>query len=477
MKLSTKLGYGVGQAADGIKTSAFTTFMFFYYNQVLGLSGSLAGLAALLALLVDAVTDPMVGQYSDRFRSRWGRRHPFMVAGSVPFFFAMVALFSPPDGLSEIQLFSWMLIGAIVVRLMLTLFFVPHLSLGAEMVREYHERTSLVGYRVFFSYAGIVATSVIGFAVFFPATEQYPNGMLDPNSYTGFGIFTGMMGSCAMLIAIISTWKLIPNLIIPDANQGGRSAMLAFVTVFLTLKQHAFRVLFSVSLAFMVLSGVTQTLIIYVASYIFEFKPEHMALLAASVIIGIFMAPWLAQIISRRFDKKLALAICVTTGSFVAAFPFILYFMDLFKPLSITQRLILVFIGNGVSQGFMISYVIIIDSMLSDTVDEHELNTGRREEGLFFAARSLATKASFGLGSFFAGVALDFIQFPQGANPDNVPQAAIDKLALLAGPVSIVLFVSTILISSRYPLNALRHRQILKEIETKKAGEAQQAAS
>ncbi|MFT5033454.1 MAG: GPH family glycoside/pentoside/hexuronide:cation symporter, partial [Bacteroidia bacterium] len=103
MNLTTKLGYGVGQAADGIKTSAFTTFMFFYYNQVLGLSGSLAGAAALLALLVDAVTDPMVGQYSDRFRSRWGRRHPFMIAGSIPFCFAMVALFSPPAGLSEMQ--------------------------------------------------------------------------------------------------------------------------------------------------------------------------------------------------------------------------------------------------------------------------------------------------------------------------------------------------------------------------------------
>ncbi|MFT5560714.1 MAG: GPH family glycoside/pentoside/hexuronide:cation symporter [Litorivivens sp.] len=474
MNLTTKLGYGVGQAADGIKTSAFTTFMFFYYNQVLGLSGSLAGAAALLALLVDAVTDPMVGQYSDRFRSRWGRRHPFMIAGSIPFCFAMVALFSPPAGLSEMQLFGWMLGGAILVRLMLTLFFVPHLSLGAEMVRDYHERTKLVGYRVFFSYAGIVATSVLGFAVFFPATEQYPNGMLDPNSYTGFGVFTGVTATCAMLIAIFTTWKLIPGLAAPDENQNGRNAMLAFVTVFLTLKQHAFRVLFSVSLAFMVLSGVTQTLIIYVASYIFEFKPEHMALLAASVLVGIFLAPWLAQGISRRFDKKMALAICVTMGSTVAALPFILYFLDLFQPLSIVQRLTMVFVGNGISQGFMIAYVIVIDSMLSDTVDEHELNTGRREEGLFFAARSLATKASFGLGSFLAGVALDIIQFPQGANPDNVPQAAIDKLALLSGPISIVLFVATILISSRYPLNALRHRQILKEIEAKKVGSAKE---
>jgi Na+/melibiose symporter-like transporter len=166
LKLITKLSYGVGQLSDGVKQSAFSTFLFFYYNQVLGLPGSLAGMAALLALMVDAITDPMVGQLSDRFESRWGRRHPFMLAGAIPFGIAIVALFSPPDGLSQMQLFSWMLGGAIAVRLMLTLFFVPHLSLGAELATDYHGRTSLIGYRVFFTYAGILLISVIGLRCF-----------------------------------------------------------------------------------------------------------------------------------------------------------------------------------------------------------------------------------------------------------------------------------------------------------------------
>ena len=106
MNLLTKLSYGVGQLSDGVKQSAFTTFLFFYYNQVLGLSGSLAGMAALLALLADAITDPMIGQLSDRFQSRWGRRHPFMLAGAIPFGIAIVVLFTPPDGLDQIQLFA-----------------------------------------------------------------------------------------------------------------------------------------------------------------------------------------------------------------------------------------------------------------------------------------------------------------------------------------------------------------------------------
>ena len=171
MQFSIKLGYGVGQLSDGIKQSSFSTFLFFYYNQVLGLSGSLAGGAALIALMVDAFTDPMVGRWSDDFRSRWGRRHPFMLAGALSFGFAIIALFTPPAGLESHALFAWMLTFAIAVRIMLTLFFVPHLSLGAEMVTNYHEKTSLIGFRVFFTYAGVLLTSVIGFAVFFSSHQ------------------------------------------------------------------------------------------------------------------------------------------------------------------------------------------------------------------------------------------------------------------------------------------------------------------
>ena len=124
MKTMLKLGYGVGQTSSGVKNAAFAIFLFFYFNQVLGLSGSLAGMASLLALIVDAITDPMVGQLSDRYKSRWGRRHPFMLIGALPFGFAFYLLFAPPAGLTDTGLFTWMLGFAITVRIFLTFFFV-----------------------------------------------------------------------------------------------------------------------------------------------------------------------------------------------------------------------------------------------------------------------------------------------------------------------------------------------------------------
>ena len=465
LKLATKLSYGVGQLSDGVKQASFSTFLFFYYNQVLGLSASLAGVAALLALLVDAITDPMVGQLSDRFESRWGRRHPFMLAGAIPFGLAIVALFSPPDGLGQIALFGWMLGGAIAVRLMLTLFFVPHLSLGAELATDYYGRTSLIGYRVFFTYAGILLTTVIGFAVFFPPTAAFSNGLLNKASYPNFGIFCALMGSVAMLVCVFGTRGAIPTLRQPSAHTGESSVIWAFVDVFRTLRLDAFRVLFLAVLIFNTLAGTVQTLLIYVATYVFEFQPEQLAGLAASVVIGILFASFVAQKLSRRFDKKNALSICVVTAGLFAFSPQVLYFGGVLESMSITTKFAFVFTVNGISQIFFIAYIILLDSMLSDVIDEHELNTSKREEGLFFAARSFATKASYGLGSFFAGIGLDIIQFPQSASPETVPADSVLSLAILSGPVMFVLFTATVIVSSRYPLTAARHGDIMRAIE------------
>lgn len=461
MRFVEKAAYGVGQLSDGVKQAAFNTFLFFYYNQVLGLPGSLAGTAALLALVVDAFTDPMIGKFSDNFQSRWGRRHPFMLAGAVPFGLAIAALFAPPIGLEQIGLFGWMLAWTVAVRLMLTLFFVPHLSLGAELVKDYYQRTSLIGYRVFFTYSGILITSIVGFVFFFPKTEAYPNGMMNSANYAHFGVFCGLLGSVAMLVSVFSTRHTIPRLIQPAQRKRDElHPLLGFIAVFKQLQQQSFRSLFSATLLFNTMAGVVQTLLIYVASYVFGFGPEHLGVFSLSILLGIVLASPTAQFLSKRFDKKQALALCVTIGSLVGFSSIIISMLGLLDGVGVTSKLALVFITNGISQIFFIAYIILIDSMLSDTIDEHELNSGKREEGLFFSARSLATKASYGLGSFVAGVSLDIIRFPKGADLEAVSPDMVFKLSLIAGPVCMVFFIATVFLARNYSLNAKRHAEI-----------------
>lgn len=464
LTLPTKLAYGVGQIADGTKTAAFSTFLFFYYNQVLGLSGKLAGLAALLALIVDAFTDPMIGQYSDRFRSRFGRRHPFMFAGSIPFALALWLLFSPPAGLSQTALFAWMLGGAVFVRLLLTLFFVPHLSLGAEMVRDYHQRTELISYRMVATTVGVILTSIVGFAVFFPSTPEFENGMLNGENYPMFGLCAGLFASLAMLISVFGTRKTIPHLSEPIVDPSARSAMLGFITVFETLKLHSFRILFFTLLPYMVISGVTLTFTVYYGSFLLGFDSQDMAALAAAIFIGIVSAPKLAMFVSTRFDKKGALSFLIVCAATIGGTPLCLYLLGVYQSLGSSGGFALVFVCQGISQAFFIAYTIVLDSMISDSIDEHELETHRREEGVFFAARALATKASYGLGSFCAGVALDIIEFPQDAAPGEVDQATLDALAFVGGPLVIVFYISTVLISRRYRLNAERHAEVMRAL-------------
>ena len=391
-----------------------------------------------------------------------------MLAGSIPFGFALVLLFTPPDGLDQLGLFCWMLGGAVFVRLMLTLFFVPHLSLGAELAPDYHERTSLIGYRVFFTYAGILLTSVVGFAVFFPPTDAHPNGMLNGDSYPGFALFCAIMGSGAMLVSVFGTRRAIPYLSEPVAKEGDGSPLLALLDVFRTLRLKSFRVLFMAVLMFSTLAGVSQTLLIYVATYVFEFQPEQLAGLASSVLVGILFASWVAQALSRRFDKRVALGLCVTLGGVFAFSPQVLYFFGWLPYLDTGTKFAFVFGVNGISQVFFIAYVILLDSMLSDTIDEQELNTGAREEGLFFAARAFATKASYGLGSFLAGLGLDLIRFPTAASPESVPQEAVMSLAILSGPLLFLLFLCTVVVTRSYPIDAARHKEICEAIAARR---------
>ena len=170
LPLRTKLTYGFGSVAYGIKDNGFATFLLFYYNQILGLSGDLAGLAIFIALVFDAVTDPIAGSVSDRWRSPMGRRHPFMYASALPLAISFVFLFMPMvsiESAGQMGLFAWMAVFTVLTRASMTLYHVPHMALGAELSEDYDERTVLVAVRHFFGAVGFLATYVIGFGYFF----------------------------------------------------------------------------------------------------------------------------------------------------------------------------------------------------------------------------------------------------------------------------------------------------------------------
>ena len=166
LSLSTRIFYGFGSVAFGVKDNGFSYFLAFFYAQVMGLPAQKVGLAIMLALVIDAFIDPIVGQLSDNTRSRWGRRHPFMYAAAMPVGLSYLLLWHPPKGWEEGALLAYLVSTAILIRSFISCYEIPSAALAAELTTEYDERTRLLSYRYLFGWAGGLAMYGLALAVF-----------------------------------------------------------------------------------------------------------------------------------------------------------------------------------------------------------------------------------------------------------------------------------------------------------------------
>jgi GPH family glycoside/pentoside/hexuronide:cation symporter len=189
-------------------------FLFFYYVQVLGLPPELGGTAIFIAVMFDAVTDPIAGYISDAWHSRWGRRHPFMYASAVPVAIAFYFTFVPPAGLSEMQLFAWLLGTSIATRAAMALFVVPHYALGAELSEERSERTAVVSMRyAFFSAGNLMVYASLDY--FFANGPDGSSGQLISGNYPRFALTGALVMVVSILLCALGTHHRIPHLAKP----------------------------------------------------------------------------------------------------------------------------------------------------------------------------------------------------------------------------------------------------------------------
>jgi GPH family glycoside/pentoside/hexuronide:cation symporter len=457
----TKIFYGTGQMSQGVKDTAFQSFVVFYFSQVLGMPAIMAGFAALIALLVDAVTDPLMGDISDNWHSKkWGRRHPFMIAAVIPFPLALYMLFSPPTGLEQQGLFIWLVTWSIIVRLMLTMFNVPHNALGAELSKDYEERTKIVSYRTFLGYIGGITLSVVALNSFFKATEKFPNGMLNVTGYSDLGAFAGIIAFIAMIICK----HTIPHLPKALENQKKVDFSRSFKAFGEALRLKPFRLIFIVQILTMVAGGAGATFMLYLGSYFFELSPGEISLLTLTIVVGLIPASIIAPVLSKRFDKMPSLVGCLLIATVFSFSPILLRLIDVL-PVNESPLILPVLFATYVGgYSFFIAAGIIIGSMLADIADLHATKTKKRQEGLFFAANSFAQKATFGLGTLFAGIGLEIIAFPKQVDVSMVSDQTIFNLGLIAGPLPMVIYLFAAYLASKYDLNKAKHTEICAQL-------------
>lgn len=452
----TKLSYGVGQSAEAVKNNAFELFLFFYYNQVLGLPGTLTGLAIFIALCVDALTDPLIASLSDNCRSRWGRRHPWMYVSAIPLAAAFVQVFSPPSELSQSGLFVWLTLFAILVRLSMTLYQVPHLALGAELSDDYEERTAIVGYRTAFGLIGGGGLVIIAFSVFFKATPDFPNGQLNPEVYPGFGLLFALVMWLTIWWSAVGTHHCIPHLRNTKPYGGPFRVKRVVRELKSVFKTQPFRVLFLSMIFFFIMRGVQNTLSLHTTTFFWELTPPQIQSVTLALMVGLIIGIPFSKPLSRWLDKKWLFLISIAWALLFHVGPVILRLFG-WLPENGDPALIHFLIIASILGGMgAVQALIAGGSMIADISDIHEFSTGQRQEGMFFGGLAFAGKAASGLGHSIAGVAMDMIQFPTDAEPGAVASEMLRDLALIYGPGVGVIGLIALIIFSRYTVTRAR---------------------
>ena len=468
--MGTKLAYAMGRAAESIKGRAFETFLFFYYVQVLGLSGFRSGLALGIALAFDAVTDPVAGWISDNWRSRWGRRHPFMLAAPIPLAVFFYLLFVPPDGLSQWQLFAWLTTFAVLSRASMTLFHVPHLALGAELSSDYLERTQIVSIRAFAGILGSALAGGMGLFYFFASTPEYEKGQMNAAAYPGFAAFCALAMAASILICVVGTRSSIPRLQGPSSERKSFHPFQAYVGTYRALKNPSFRALFIGVVLIAIAAGAHSTMLLHMGTFFFALTSQQIGYYVPTMVAGALLAIPVTGVLHKRFDKKPTfIGIYCGTLLFSIA-PVLLRLVDLFPENGHPLLLPLLLVSMGVSTFGGVVGGITGASMMADIADQHALETGQREEGIFFGALSFSGKAASALGHTVAGLGLDLIRWPRGADVllENIPPETIWNLGFFYGPTMTTFAVVALLFFSRYRLTRERHEYIVAELAARR---------
>ena len=284
-----KFFYASGAVANGVKNDAFTFFLLFFYSNVIGLAPGLASLAIFIALIVDAFTDPIMGVISDRTNHRLGRRHPYFLLGIIPMGLSYFMLFSIQLSwdLSQQYLFLWMLTFTIFTRLGMTIFEVPHRSLGSEMSRSYTERTSIFAAREMFGWAGGLFNAFLAYTVFFKDTHDYIPGTQNPEPWIYYGMTGATLMSISVLVTYFGTLKYRNT---SFNNQISFDLKLIFSQIFTALQNKSFLIFFFGYLFIAVSWGLNSSLQIYMNTYFWEFKSIMIASFLGIYALSTFSA-------------------------------------------------------------------------------------------------------------------------------------------------------------------------------------------
>ena len=434
--LGTKLAYGIGSVGIGSATTALGQGVIFYYlTLVLKLPPLTVGALILASLTIDAVVDPLIGRWSDTFRSRWGRRHPFMYASAIPIGVMMYLFWNPPAGLTGSAAAVFALVALVTLRLCVSLYELPSTALTPELAPDYHERTDLLSFRWFFGVAGGVGMAALLYIVFERRDATHP-GMLDPVGYGRFGAVAAIVTVSAILVSSAATHRYIPSFAAPAKRQStfGETSK----EIFAVLTNPSLLVIIASGILGGIAGGMDMSLTNYMSLHFWGLSPQVLgvmvALLSPVSVIGVVLAPML----SRALDKKVTMIVVFLASIFTGTIPIVLRLVGFFPQNGSPWVPIILMLDLAITVILGLIGFVIITSMVADVVEDAAVRTGVRAEGLLFATNGLLPKVTAGIGGFIAGAIVAAVHFPR-TPVGPVDPAIMRHLVMLSIPVKVAL--------------------------------------
>ena len=445
---STKIFYGIGGGVYAIKEAAYAIFILLFYTQVLGLSGTVTGAIMAISLIWDGISDPLIGSWSDRLRSRYGRRHPFMVYSTLPIAIGFIGLFAPPDSVvdSSTLLACWLLFWSLWVRTFITGFTIPHLALSAELTSDYHGRSQLMAMRLGSMFLVGLLLPALALTMIFDATGDL-DGRFVAGNYPVYGLLSAGLATVLSFVSVMGTRH---HTSLPDLT--GERYTLPLLRDFFddirqTLRNRMFRTMLGFEVASAIGWGCYTTLNILVATYVFEFSSDEVAvILAVPGLLAIVLAGAILKPLSERWQKPQLLRLSVWGMLFNSLWLLPLKLADMLPANGSPLLLPLVLLSSTVFMFFFFLRAINAMSLVADITDQHEIEAGERKEGGFFAVMTFVVKIASLVGPLYGGIVLDVIGMTNKDLPGEVAEPALTGLMW----ASLSMGILTLVIALRY---------------------------
>lgn len=455
LPVRTKLLFGCGQGVESGIGFAANTFLLYYLTNICKIPASTAGTLIFLSLLIDAIADPAIGSMSDRWRSRWGRRLPFMVAGLPMLVIGAIGMFEAPNA-SGYALMAYVLVFSLLVRLGTSLFAMPYSAMTAELTPDYNERSSIAVYRCLFGFLGSVAIIGPSFGLIFAK----PEAMSSPEAYRELG---WVMAGAAMLFGGACVVGLFRGSHASN-SQPGTAHQSPLGDLRDMLRNRSFLVLFVGSVVCASGAGSLNAINLYAYRFFWQLSPAQMQVMQLAIQIGFVAGIPVAALALQRFEKHKTLMVGL---SVLALFQGLSPLLVLMLPAPAPQLVTFTLGCTSFVFGACLSLIFVaFQSMVADAIDEHQLMFGARCEGLYYSALVFAGKAAIGIGSMVAGFLLTAIGLDRpdqlAALPADSP--AVAWLGFIWGPGHALMFAATVPVLLAYTLDKQRHAQVRRKL-------------